>query len=88
MVSKYRETDSTPARGTRFTVGRSTNRPALVPGVMRDPTVSVPNATGAKPALTDTAEPVDDPAGVYMSLANVLPREAIVRLPNAQVAYR
>jgi hypothetical protein len=36
---------------------------------MIDPTDSVPNATGAKPALTDTAEPVDDPEGVYTSSA-------------------
>lgn len=30
-----------------------------------EPIVSVPMARGAKPAATETAEPVDDPPGAY-----------------------
>jgi hypothetical protein len=62
-VSKRRESGITPAVGTRPTVGLIAYKEALVAGVMIDPTVSVPRATGAKPALTDTAEPVEEPEG-------------------------
>jgi hypothetical protein len=50
-------------------VGLSAINEARVAGVMSDPTVSVPNATGAKPALTDTAEPVEEPEGDRLPLA-------------------
>ena len=38
-------------------------RAALSLGNMRDPNVSVPIATGEKPAATATAEPEDEPPG-------------------------
>jgi hypothetical protein len=44
-------------------VGRMVYKPARVHGVIKEPHVSVPNATGANPALTATADPVDEPPG-------------------------
>ena len=35
----------------------------LFAGVTTDPTVSVPMASGVKPAATLTADPVDEPPG-------------------------
>ena len=34
-----------------------------------EPEVSVPKATGANPQATPTADPVDEPAGVYVSVS-------------------
>jgi hypothetical protein len=45
------------------TVGLRAYRAARVEGVTIDPIVSVPMARGAKPAATETAEPVDEPPG-------------------------
>ncbi len=41
---------------------------ARPPGTMREPSVSVPIDTGAKPAETATAEPEEDPEGFYNGL--------------------
>ena len=39
-----------------------------------EPEVSVPNATGAKPQATPTADPVDEPAGVYEGVSVLVRR--------------
>ena len=46
-----------PARDTRPTVGLILYKAARLPGQIIDPSVSVPKATGPKPALTPTALP-------------------------------
>lgn len=57
-----------PSCGTRFIVGRRVYNAARVLGVIKDPPVSVPIARGEYPALTPTAEPVDEPEGDYRCL--------------------
>jgi hypothetical protein len=47
-------------------VTRSPYKAALVAGLITDPVVSVPMAFGAYPALTPTADPVDEPPGLCM----------------------
>lgn len=37
---------------------------ALMEGVTRDPSVSVPRAIGANPALTAMADPEEEPSGL------------------------
>ena len=46
-------------------LGLTVYREALVDGVTRDPSVSVPTAIGAKPALTAMAHPDEDPKGFF-----------------------
>src|ERR1700678_1444583 len=49
---------------TRPRVGLSTAMPQLLAGLTIDPSVSVPMASGARPAATATAEPELDPDGL------------------------
>src|SRR5512145_735400 len=54
----------TPARLTRPTVGLMPTIPHAFAGLMIDPSVSVPTATGQRFALTATADPELDPLGL------------------------
>lgn len=53
----------TPSWDTSPMVGLIVYRAALAAGDTRDPSVSVPIESGAYPAETATADPVDDPQG-------------------------
>ena len=63
-VSKSFETGMIPSCDTSPMVGRIVKRAALVEGVIKEPQESVPIAKGLYPALTATADPVEDPAGL------------------------
>lgn len=59
--SKSYEIGHIPSCGINPRVGFREYTSARVAGMSRDPFVSVPIATGAKPADTPTAEPEEDP---------------------------
>ena len=63
--SKAGEMPATPLVLLELTVHLRPYKPALVVGWTTEPSVSVPIATGLKPAATPTALPADDPHGVY-----------------------
>ncbi len=56
-----------PARLTRPMVGLTPTTPHALAGEMMDPSVSVPMASGAKPADTPAADPELDPEGLRSS---------------------
>ncbi len=64
------------APSTRPSDGLIVYSEALVLGVTRDPSVSVPTAIGAKPALTAMADPDEDPSGLWTQIrcCHSLPR--------------
>ena len=57
---------TTPAVEMIPIVGFNVNKAALPAGIINDPCVSVPIENGAKPALTETAEPEEEPPGFYI----------------------
>ena len=63
-VSWLEEMGTIPLRLTRPTVGLMPTIPFMVAGLTMEPEVSVPTATGQKPAETATPEPELDPPGV------------------------
>ncbi len=63
-VSSVNESGSTPWVLIRPAVTLSPTIPHHAAGSLTEPPVSVPIATGASPAATATAEPLDEPPGV------------------------
>jgi len=59
--SQTSEIGTTPRPEINPIVGLIVYNAALPPGMIREPSVSVPMEIGANPALTATAEPEDDP---------------------------
>lgn len=55
-----------PLPGIRPRVGFRVYNAARLAGRTREPSVSVPIETGASPALTDTADPDEDPPVLCM----------------------
>ena len=66
--SSVRQAGTTPAVETRPRVGFSPTMLLSAAGTRPEPAVSVPSASGTRPAATATAEPELDPPG--MSLAS------------------
>jgi hypothetical protein len=62
-VSNKEFTGKTPCREVRPTVGLIVYNAARIAGLVSEPAVSVPIDMGAKPALTPTADPEDEPPG-------------------------
>ena len=63
MLSLSTEKGNPPSSDTVPGVVLSVYRAARIAGLVRDPLKSAPIEIGAKPALTATAEPLDDPDG-------------------------
>ena len=63
--SKWLDMGTIPSWGTRPIVGLMVYKAALPAGKTNDPSVSVPIENGAYPAETPTAEPEDDPEGLW-----------------------
>src|SRR5579871_3863075 len=66
-VSCASDSGTMPARLTRPRVGLMPTTPQALDGDTIDPSVSVPTASGAKPADTPAAEPELDPEGLRSS---------------------
>ena len=69
-VSYRRVVGIMPVPSIRPIEGLMVYNEARIEGVTRDPTVSVPIARGAKPALTAMADPDEDPSGLYVRLGS------------------
>ena len=68
-VSKYfGEIGYTPSRETSPKVVFNPRMPQQAAGTRMEPPVSVPNETSAEPFATATAEPLDEPPGIILSL--------------------
>lgn len=59
------EIGTMPEMETIPMVGLRVYKAALLAGMVREPFVSVPIATGAYPAATPTAEPEEEPPGFF-----------------------
>lgn len=70
--SKLCETGTIPACGTRLIVGLIVYSAALPAGHVKEPSVSVPSDIGAYPAETATAEPAEEPDGLWRLLVTTL----------------
>lgn len=64
-LSKKSVNEYDPATSCTPTVGFRAYRAARDAGVIMEPIVSAPTASGENPAATATADPVDDPPGAY-----------------------
>src|ERR1700686_4662312 len=56
----------TPVRGTAPKLGLRPTTPLNAAGLITEPSVCVPNASGTIPAATAAAEPDDEPPGVCL----------------------
>lgn len=72
MVSKSSDIGHTPSCDMRRRVGFREYTSFLVAGIMIEALVSVPRATGAKPAATATQDPEDEPPALCSQSANVI----------------
>src|SRR5689334_14167472 len=63
IVSKVGLSGATPAVDTLPTVGLNPTTPHKADGILIDPPVSDPIATGTSPAATATADPLLEPPG-------------------------
>ena len=63
-MSSDQESGKTPAVLIRPKEGRSPTTPHSAAGMRTDPPVSVPRASGTRPAATATAEPALDPPAI------------------------
>jgi hypothetical protein len=63
------QTVTMPFIETTPRVTRIEHKAVLIAGIINYSAVSLPTDIGAKPALTPTAEPEDDPAGFYATLS-------------------
>src|SRR2546423_14770364 len=77
IVSRVRESCSTPVRGMRPCVGLKPYTPQNDAGRITEPAVWLPSASGTIDAATAAAEPLDEPPGVCSGLCGlrVLPGE-------------
>src|SRR6476659_9581456 len=57
---------NTPSKGTSPKVVFKPTIPEHAAGTRTDPDVSVPKATSAIPLVIATAEPLDEPPGIYL----------------------
>ena len=71
-VSKQAVNSITPVIGMEPGVSLSAYRAATAAGDTMDPEVSVPTEIWANPEATPTADPVEEPAGVYKQWVNVM----------------
>ena len=62
-LSLFFENGNPPCSDTIPGVVRIVYKAARIAGFVREPLKSAPMERGAKPALTDTADPVDEPDG-------------------------
>ena len=67
-LSLFEENGNPPAFETVPGVVRIVYNAARIAGFVKDPLKSAPMETGAKPALTATADPVEEPEGFYSSV--------------------
>lgn len=67
-LSKKSDKAYAPVISCAPTVGFKAYRAARDAGVMIEPIVSAPIASGEKPAATATADPVDEPPGALYSV--------------------
>lgn len=81
-VSKKAFTSMIPPSGTEPGVSFSAYKAAAAAGETTEPDVSVPRETGAKPHATPTADPVDEPAGVYTSSQSGVHEEDLLVPPT------
>jgi len=62
-VSKVEEAGRMPPRDSNPVEGRNEYNEVKEAGQLKEPWVSVPRARGAKPDVTATTEPLEDPQG-------------------------
>lgn len=67
-MSKVLEPGKMPLRDKYPVDGRMEYKEVNDAGQLRDPDVSVPRARGAKPAVTATADPLEEPQGCFHTM--------------------
>lgn len=67
--SRWREIGIMPSVGIEPRVGFSAYRAALDAGTFREPLVSCATESSANPAEIPTAQPDEDPAGLYILIS-------------------